>query len=208
MATAQVVTKKKLPREHKNKLQNELSISTNEVSPPPPPPTIGEIKETAEAFASSSLVPQALRGKPEDLFVTLMYGQSLGLAPAQAMNSVNIVHGKPSLSAEAMTAVCRNCPEFEDLIETVEDRGTENPSAVCIAKRKGCSPVKRSFSVADARRAGLWGCGAWKKYPEQMLRIRARTAALRDLFADVLAGMPPTEQSQTPSHTSSEEVDK
>lgn len=182
-------------------MKNELSIPTNELSTSP---TIGEIKETAAAFANSSLVPQVFRGKPDDLFVAMMYGQSLGLAPAQAMNSVNVIQGKPSLSAEAMTAVCRNSPEFEDLIETIEDRGTENPIAMCVAKRKGCSPVTRTFSVADARRAGLWGNGAWKKYPEHMLRIRAKTAALRDLFADVLAGMLPAEQIQTTSPTQEE----
>jgi hypothetical protein len=50
--------------------------------------------------------------------------------------------------------------------------------------------VTVSFSVSDAKRAGLWGkSGPWANYPERMLKYRARGFCLRDAFPDVLKGL-------------------
>jgi hypothetical protein len=56
--------------------------------------------------------------------------------------------------------------------------------------------VVRTFSVADAKQAGLWqrrGANGqptpWVTYPQRMLRARALGLALRDVFADVLMGL-------------------
>jgi hypothetical protein len=53
------------------------------------------------------------------------------------------------------------------------------------------------FSVADAKRAGLWGkSGPWTQYPRRMLQLRARGFALRDAFPDVLKGLVTAEEAQ------------
>jgi hypothetical protein len=50
--------------------------------------------------------------------------------------------------------------------------------------------LTRSFSVADAKKASLWGkAGPWSNYPKRMLQMRARSWALRDAFPDVLRGI-------------------
>jgi hypothetical protein len=59
--------------------------------------------------------------------------------------------------------------------------------------RKGQDdPYIGSFTVRDAKRAGLWMC-SWRKpwilYPKRMLFNRARAFALRDGFADALSGL-------------------
>jgi hypothetical protein len=46
------------------------------------------------------------------------------------------------------------------------------------------------FSVADAKKASLWGkAGPWQSYPDRMLQMRARGFGLRDKFADALRGL-------------------
>jgi hypothetical protein len=80
----------------------------------------------------------------------------------------------------------------EDIIESeIHKNSTPNYSAICTVKREGRSdPVTRSFSIEDAKRAGLWQKpGPWKDYPKRMLTMRARAFALRDAFPDVLAGL-------------------
>src|SRR5690606_6210149 len=58
-------------------------------------------------------------------------------------------------------------------------------------------PIKATFSVADAKKAGLWGKqGPWQQYPKRMLSMRARAFALRDGFADVLRGLGIAEEVQ------------
>jgi len=70
--------------------------------------------------------------------------------------------------------------------------------AICEAKRKGYpTATVVQFSVADAKRAGLWGkAGPWTQYPRRMLQLRARGFALRDGFPDVLKGLVTAEEAQ------------
>ena len=85
----------------------------------------------------------------------------------------------------------------EGVEERVDGEGTPNPVAVCIAHRKGRKPVTATFSVEDAKRAGLWGKqGPWQAYPKRMLQMRARGFALRDAFPDVLKGLITAEEAQ------------
>jgi len=71
-------------------------------------------------------------------------------------------------------------------------------AAVCQAKRRGyAKPTIATFSVADAKKAGLWGkSGPWQQYPKRMLQLRARGFALRDAFPDVLRGLVTAEEAQ------------
>jgi hypothetical protein len=71
-------------------------------------------------------------------------------------------------------------------------------TAYCEAKRRGYErPTLTSFSVADAKKAGLWGkSGPWTQYPKRMLQLRARGFALRDAFPDVLKGLVTAEEAQ------------
>jgi hypothetical protein len=71
-------------------------------------------------------------------------------------------------------------------------------TAVCQTSRKGKDAnVVGRFSVADAKRAGLWGkSGPWTQYPRRMLQLRARGFALRDAFPDVLKGLVTAEEAQ------------
>ncbi|PJN96850.1 hypothetical protein CNY89_00125 [Amaricoccus sp. HAR-UPW-R2A-40] len=57
--------------------------------------------------------------------------------------------------------------------------------------------VVRSFSMADAKRAGLAGKpGPWQQYPTRMLSARARTFAVRDGAPDALMGLEVSEEVQ------------
>ncbi|MGH6729111.1 MAG: hypothetical protein ACREBK_03065, partial [Sphingomicrobium sp.] len=58
-------------------------------------------------------------------------------------------------------------------------------------------PYIGRFTVRDAERAGLWMNAKrkpWVHYPKRMLFNRARAFALRDGFADALAGLSITEE--------------
>ena len=49
--------------------------------------------------------------------------------------------------------------------------------------------------MEDAQKAGLQGkSGPWSQYPKRMRQMRARAFALRDVFPDVLRGMPIAEE--------------
>ncbi len=147
------------------------------------PATLTEAMQFSEHLASSSMVPKAYQGKPADILVCVQWGYEIGLAPMQALQNIAVINGKPSVYGDAALALVQASPLCEGIDEHIENEGTPNPSAVCIARRKGRMPVIARFSVEDAKRAGLWGkAGPWQSYPKRMLQMRARGFALRDAF--------------------------
>jgi len=87
--------------------------------------------------------------------------------------------------------------------ETLDGEG-EQMVATCTAKRRGYAKATVArFSVADAKKANLWGkTGPWTQYPKRMLQLRARGFALRDAFPDVLKGLVTAEEAQDYPSTS------
>ena len=167
------------------------------------PATLTEAIQFSDMLASSSMVPKAYQGKPQDILVCVHWGMELGLAPMQALQNIAVINGKPSVYGDAMMALVQASSVCEDIEEYFEGEGTPNPVAVCVAKRKGRKPVTVKFSVEDAKRAGLWNKqGPWSAYPKRMMQMRARGFALRDAFADVLKGFMTVEEAldETPLH--------
>ena len=74
--------------------------------------------------------------------------------------------------------------------EWIDESQCSEKAGICTVKRKGEQPYTSTFTLEDAKRAGLLGKqGPWTQYTKRMLQLRARGFALRDKFADVLKGM-------------------
>jgi hypothetical protein len=154
--------------------------------------TMEQAIKVAEMLAKSTLVPKAYHGQPANVLVAMAYGESFGMQPLQAMQSVAVVNGMPGLYGDGLLAVCRSCSDWEWMQEAIDGE-----TAICTAKRRNEPEVTATFSVQDAKRAQLWGKqGPWTQYPMRMLAMRARAFALRNLYADVLRGMGSAEELQ------------
>lgn len=161
------------------------------------PATLSEAMEFSKLLSESAMVPRQYQGKPQDVLVCVQWGYEMGLAPMQALQNIAVINGKPSVYGDAAMALVQASQVCEDIEEYFEGEGTNNPVAVCVAKRKGRKPVTARFSVEDAKRAGLWGkSGPWSSYPKRMMQMRARGFALRDAFPDVLKGLITVEEAQ------------
>lgn len=149
------------------------------------PTNMKEAMEFAGLLAKSDIVPKDYQGKPGNVLVAIQWGMEIGLQPMQAMQNIAVINGRPSIWGDAMIALVRASPNFEYITETQDDK-----QATCIIKRKGEPEAVRTFSMEDAKRAGLMGkSGPWTQYPKRMMQMRARSWALRDVFPDVLKGM-------------------
>ena len=155
------------------------------------------LKSLEEAFrfsefvAGSALCPQSLRGKPGDVLLAMQYGVELGLAPMKAIQSVNVINGRPSLSVAAQLALAQGSGQMVSyLIEFDGEEFDDDFVAIVTSRRKGRDEsVTSTFSVADAKRAKLWGrAGPWTTYPRDMLAARAKARNLGENFADIVGG--------------------
>ena len=151
----------------------------------------------AKMVSSSEFAPKDFRGKPESCLLAIQAGSEVGLSPMQSLQSIAVINGRPSIWGDAAMALVQASPVCEYIREYVEGDG-DNLVAVCEAKRRGYpAPTVVRFSVADAKKASLWGkSGPWQQYPTRMLALRARGFALRNAFADALRGLITAEEAQ------------
>ncbi len=151
--------------------------------------SFGELTQLANVLATSDIVPKDLRGKPANVLLVLMFGNEIGITPAQALQSVFVVNGRPTLFGDVVMGLCIASPFYEDSSDSF-DPTKEGGTATFRAKRKGKEWVTRTFSMADAVKAKLDKKeGPWQEYPKRMLFHRARSWALRDTFPDALKGI-------------------
>lgn len=156
------------------------------------PKTLEELWRMAQMASMTGFVPSNLRGKPEECMVAMSYGMEIGLGPIQSCQSIAVINGRPSIWGDAMIGLVLASDLMADQsLEYTGKPGTDTYTAVYSCTRKGFSgPSVSRYSVADAKKAGLWGKrGPWSDYPDRMLGIRARAFGLRNNFADVLGGL-------------------
>jgi len=142
-----------------------------------------------KAICLAGMAPKGM-DTPEKCMIAIMRGMEVGLTPFMALDKIAIVNGRPTIWGDGAIGLVRGSGLCEFIKERIEGTGDAR-MAVCEAKRRGePDPIRRTFSVADAKKASLWGKqGPWQQYPERMLQMRARAFALRDGFADVLGGL-------------------
>lgn len=160
------------------------------------PQTFEQAWKLAEMIAKSDLAPKDFKGKPENTFIAMQMGAEIGLPPLSAIQNIAVINGRPSVWGDSMLALVVSHRDYEWHKETMKGEG-DSRAATHEIKRRGHDLHGQSFSIADAKRAGLWGKqGPWTQYPERMLTMRARGFALRDKFADALRGMISREEAQ------------
>jgi len=151
----------------------------------------------ATMVAKSDFAPKDFKGKPESCLLAIQHGSEIGLSPMQSLQNIACINGRPAIWGDAALAVAMASAVCESVTETIDGDG-DAMVATCTAKRRGYEkPTVVRFSVADAKKAGLWGkTGPWQSYPRRMLQLRARGFALRDAFPDVLNGLVTAEEAQ------------
>ena len=143
----------------------------------------------ADLFWHAGLVPQGVNN-PAQMMVALMAGSEIGLSPTQSIQNVMVINGRPTVWGDAALGLVRSSRVLEDIEETVSGEGDEMVATCRVKRKDSTTPTVRTFSVADAKAANLWGKGGpWKNYPKRMLQMRARGFALRDSCPDILKGL-------------------
>lgn len=154
------------------------------------PRNLAEAMEFAKIIASSDMVPKDYINKPGNVLVAVQTGAELGLKPMQSLQGISVINGRPGVWGDAMWALVISHPEYED---SNEEKG-DNACTITL-KRRGRSAVTVTYSMEDAKKAGLAGKqGPWQTAPKRMLQMRARAFAARDLFADALKGIKSIEE--------------
>ncbi|CCX93413.1 putative uncharacterized protein [Succinatimonas sp. CAG:777] len=156
-------------------------------------------REYAKYISSSQLVPAAMRSTPDcdrsaDTFLIIQKGNRLGLLPADALQMIYILGGRTSMSVKAKAGICRKYGTWTTTFDGL------NATAKVEGYRFDRPNQKESFTYTGTDAAiagkmekdtnGVWvGTQAtWKTMWPDMLRARALSHFLDQVFPDVVGG--------------------
>lgn len=137
--------------------------------------------QVASILLKSGMAPAHYKS-PEAVLGAVLYGRELGFSPIRALHAINVIQGKPTLSAEGLKALAI---QHGGKIQTVEWT-----SKACTLKcSRGDWVEQCTFSIEDAQLQGLTSKDNWKRMPKAMLYARCVSTLVRNMFADVIGGL-------------------
>jgi hypothetical protein len=149
------------------------------------------MRNAAAIISRSGLVPEAFRGKPEDIMVAILTARGLGLDPMVALQRGYVVKGKFDIEVSVKLGLVQSrVPDYDyEVIELNDER------CVIEGGRAGKRRVRSEFTYAQAVAAGLtqgkYGPTAtWQFYRQDMLLNRALGRNLKATCAAALYNMP------------------
>lgn len=165
-------------------MSKEIATRMTGVAVGAPQHDLGQVMELARIMAVSSLLPQELRGKPSDVLVAILYGQELGLAPMQAIQSIYVVKGRPTISAQLWVSLARRAGHKVRVLD-------EQPDLCTVEVERGDDPTEKArvtYTLDMAKTAGLMSNANWKNHPHAMLYARAVSTACRRACPEIALG--------------------
>jgi len=158
------------------------------------PNTLDEVWQLAAIIHSSNISPKGC--SKEDVFGILATGYEHGLPPMMSLNCIYIVNNRTAVYGDAVPGLVENSKLLEwEKVEEVGAYPNDTYGFKVTSKRIGRDPKSWTFTIADAKKAQLWGKqGPWSTAPKRMLFYRARTFNYRDNFPDVLKGLHTVEE--------------
>lgn len=147
----------------------------------PPTSTLAEVFQVADAFFQSGLFTDLKSA--QQAVVKILAGRELGLGPFAAMNGIDIIKGRTSVSANILAGAIKRSGRYSYKVV----RHTDSECLIHFFE-DGVKSGESLFTMDDARRAGLVGKENWKKYPKNMLFARALSSGARWHCPDATAG--------------------
>lgn len=163
------------------------------------PKDSGEEWRVAQLMLDSQALPQVFKNVPQ-VIVATQFLKEHKIPVFSGIRQVTIINGALCIWGDLPKALCDRSGlliDFEEFLFDKEYRpisfdnknlDAEVFGALCKVERKDRSALIRTFTVAQAKLAGLLGKNVWRVYPNRMLQMRARSIALKDCFPDILMG--------------------
>lgn len=138
------------------------------------------IGQMASRFVASRLYGETT---VEQAFIKLQSGYELGIPPTVAMDMIHLIKNKKCMGSQLMIYLINRAGHKFEILES-----TDKIARVRITRNNGVS-YETSFSMDDARRAGLAAKDNYRNYPDVMILNRATSKNARYICPEVLGGI-------------------
>jgi hypothetical protein len=147
------------------------------------PQVLSAQMDYARALAESNLLPKQYFKQPANLLWAISYGQTLGVDPMTAVQSIHVINGKPTASADLIAGLVRRAGH--KLRITGDDR---KAVAQIIRADDPDFTFEVVWTIERAHAAKLTNKDTWKQFPAAMLKARAITEVARAACSEILQG--------------------
>jgi hypothetical protein len=146
------------------------------------------LQELAAQISRSTIIPKEFAGSPSNCLIALEMAHRIGAGILQVMQSLYIVHGKPSWSGQFIIAAVNATKRFSTLRFHFNEDKSE---CFAFAKDHDGNELKGpAVTIAMAKAEGWWQRNEkWRNMTELMMTYRAGTFFGRVYAPDVLMGM-------------------
>lgn len=146
-------------------------------------PYIVDPMSVAKVFSESGLFPHS---KNVAVAATkIIIGRSIGLTDLESMTGLHIFDGKVELGSNIMAAKIKASGKYDYRATSTDLRC--DITFYSISNNGSRTEIgTSSFTMEDAKRAGLTGKDNWKKFPRSMLFARAISAGYKQHCPDAL----------------------
>lgn len=140
-----------------------------------------DLRTLGDVFAKSGFFKDA--GDVSKAIVKIIAGAEIGFGPVASMTGIYLVQGRVTLSANLMGAAIKRSGRYNYRI-------TQHTDSICeIEFLENGQPIgKSSFTIEEAKRAGLLSNPTWTKYPRNMLFARAMSNGAKWHCGDIFGG--------------------
>ncbi len=140
------------------------------------------IRHARVIASAGDAIPRAYRDRPGAVLLAQEWAKARDVDILTAIQTVSFVDGRPIIDATMQRALAQRAG-YRVRIEPGDT------SAVAIVERDGEEVGRATYTLDDARTAGLLGKKNWQQNPKSMLVARATTQALRWHAPDVMVGV-------------------
>lgn len=173
-------------------LADQTFVSRAPVAIPRPAPVtavpandrMGTMMQMANMLAAAkSAIPESYRNNPGAVALALGFAEARDLDILTVVGTVSFVSGKPVIDATLQRALAKRAG-----YDVRIPRASETAATVEVWER-GAKLGEATYTIDQAKTAGLAVKDNWRKNPEDMLVARATTRAIRRFAPDAMTGV-------------------
>ena len=162
------------------------------------PPAISiRRSESVRHWPRRLLCLKRFRGNVANCLIAYDMATRLSANPLMVMQSIYIVHGKPSWSSSFICGMINSCGRFEPLQFKMSGKGDGRACVAYTQTKNGGQRLEGPAASIEMAKAEGWfskNGSKWKTMPEIMLRYRAATFFGRLYAPELLLGMKSIEE--------------
>lgn len=146
-----------------------------------------EVQGMAAAIAKSGLFGMKT---PDQALALMLVAQAEGQHPATITQDYDIIQGRAARKTHSVLA------RFQQMGGSVEWHELTDKVADATFSHKAGGSLRMTWTIEQAKAAGLTGKDNWRNYPRAMLRARCIAEGIRAVYPAALGGMLVSEEAQ------------